>query len=140
MASADKAKLARLQSSDAATVTRALRDIKNELIGNPHKKQSYGSAGAVEGIVASASNSSSSAVWAEAAAALASLALGVPETAQQLQACEGVALLLRFMRESSEPRTIEHTGRALHIVLKVSNHSTSVQDMLAIVACQQWGM
>ena len=141
-AAADVQTLAKLQGDDPQQLASTLRCIKNQLVGNPHKKISYGSIGAVGAIVTAAGRHEDTAVWVEAAAALASITYNLPESSAQLQQADGLQFLLRMLH-SQDDRVSEHAGRALRAVLEVlpaftpfSQHSASLQTTHGTMDCK----
>lgn len=105
-------------ASDDASRARAIRLLKNQLIGNRHKKVEYLERGAVPLVVSAASQPASADVLVQGAAALASIAYRHRPAACGVHACDGVALLVALLGHEDE-RVVEHSARALHAICEV---------------------
>lgn len=107
-----------LASHDAATALRAVRTIKNQIIGNRHKKSVYIAAGALPAIVAQLQSDAARAVRVHAAAALASFSYQLDEGMEALVQAGGVDALLAML-QSDDATTVQATVRALRLVFQV---------------------
>jgi hypothetical protein len=112
--------LSSLQAAgDEVSTVQALRLIKNQLIGNKHKKLAMLQQGGASMIVSAAAAREAPEVWAEAAAALASLAYNQPEAASQICAAQGVQLFRRMLA-SQHDKAVENAARAWRVVCQVT--------------------
>ena len=113
--------LDRLKSStDAASACSALRSLKNLLIGNRHHKEAVLRLGGVPVIVATALTHHDSALWTEAAAALASIAhLHAAASCEQLKQCQGGIELLVQMLDASNPKASQSAASVLRVMCTV---------------------
>jgi hypothetical protein len=126
---ASESVLQSLQDAQTEEATlKALRTLKNQLIGNKHKKHAFFSLGAVSIVLQKAQGLNSADVHTQAAAALASLAYNNPNGAKSLRASHGVDVLIALMR-SSDGRVVENAARALREVCKVCAGSYSCSYM-----------
>jgi hypothetical protein len=111
--------IASLQASTTlASTAQALRTMKNQLIGNKHKKVAFLNQGAVPMIIAAAEANASVDVWIQAAAALASLAYKQPAAVSEIRSAGGVQLFMRMLA-SEDDKVVENAARALMVTVKV---------------------
>jgi hypothetical protein len=96
----------------------ALRVLKNQLIGNKHKKYAFFKLGVVPIVLQKVQGCNSAQVHTEAAASLASLMYNNPDGARSLLASQGIDVLIALLR-STDVRVVENAARALREVCKV---------------------
>lgn len=105
-------------AADDADRLRAIRLLKNQVIGNRHKKVEYYEHGAVRLVVSAASPPASADVLVQCAAALASMTYKYRAAAHGVEACEGIAPLVELLGHDDD-RVVEHSARALQSVCEV---------------------
>jgi hypothetical protein len=107
---------------DAPTASKALRAIKNAVIGNRHKKLAFLAANAVDVVTKAAQRRDELDVRIQAAAVLASLAHGHTQGASQMRESGVVPLLLLPMVASDCLPAVEAAARALRMLCQVLEH------------------
>lgn len=111
--------VARLGAADADQRLRAIRDVKNQIIGNKSKKLSYIKLGAVPRVVELlASSESEYGVRIQCAATVGSFAYGVDDGLQAVLDSGGVNQLIQML-SSLDERIVEAGVRALKMVFQV---------------------
>lgn len=111
--------IASLQAAtNLESTARALWTMKNQLIGNKHKKVAFLNQGAVPMIIAAAEANASVDVWIQGAAALASLAYKQPAAVAEIRSARGVQLFMRMLA-SEDDKVVENAARALVATVKV---------------------
>ena len=110
-------------SSDPDSRLKALRDIKNQVIGNKRKKGLYLQLGAVSGLVQILEHSDNTQLLIQSATAAGSLAYGSQQGAEAFLACNGLQPLLRTLW-SSDLSLVDASLRALRCVFQVRSCSS----------------
>ena len=106
-------------SSDPESRLKALRDIKNQVIGNKRKKKLYLQLGAVSGLVQILQHSENTQLLIQSVTAAGSLAYGSQQGAEAFLACNGLQPLLSTLW-STELSLVEASLRALRCVFQAS--------------------
>lgn len=141
----------RLRSSDRSTRLKAVREIKNQIIGNKNKKLSYVKLEAVPRVVELLQDSADAHLLIQSAAAVGSFAYGLEDGFRAVIASGGVQHLLKAI-SSQDSTVVEAALRALKLVwqarhttgqicgclplLNPSSHATA-QRMLHTLAAEQ---
>ncbi|GMH43090.1 hypothetical protein BSKO_11012 [Bryopsis sp. KO-2023] len=107
----------KLGSYDAETRLRAVRSLKNEIIGSKSKKLTFIGLGAVPQVVKILSSEKEGALLVQAAAALGSFAYGTEGGVRAVLDSEGVAQLLDTLSNEDE-KVIESGVRSLKMLLQ----------------------
>ena len=117
----------RLRSTDRSTRLKAVREIKNQIIGNKNKKLSYIKLEAVPRVVELLQESADAHLIVQSAAAVGSFAYGLEDGFRAVLASGGVQHLLQAV-SSQDDSVVEAALRALKLVWQVSPplKSTSV--------------
>ena len=111
--------VARLAASDADARLHAIRDVKNQIIGNKSRKLSYIKLGAVSRVVELlASPDAECGVRIQCAQTVGSFAYGVDDGLKAVLDSGGVLQLLQTL-SSIDERVVEAGVRALKMVYKV---------------------
>lgn len=110
--------LDRLRSSDRSIRLKAVRDIKNQIIGNKSKKLSYIRLQAVPEVVALLHDNADALLLVQSAAAVGSFAYGLEAGCQAVIASDGVKYLLHAV-SSHDDKVVEAALRALKLVWQV---------------------
>ena len=121
-------------SSDPESRLKALRDIKNQVIGNKRKKKLYLQLGAVSGLVQILEHSDNTQLLIQSVTAAGSLAYGSQQGAEAFLACNGLQPLLSTLW-STDLSLVEASLRALRCVFQV-NCCSSCCDHYPAVHCQ----
>ncbi|OVA19408.1 Armadillo [Macleaya cordata] len=111
--------IARLNSGDAATKLKALREVKNQIIGNKTKKLSYIKLGAVPTVVeilATAGDSDSS-ILIQSAAAIGSFACGVDAGVKAVLDCGAFPHLFRIL-SNPDDKVVDAGARSLRMIFQ----------------------
>lgn len=95
----------RLASPDPEVKLKALREVKNQIIGNRTKKLSFLKLGAVPAIASALSDSECNSILVQSAAALGSFACGFEAGVQAVLDAGVFPLLLRLLTSSDEKVT-----------------------------------
>ncbi len=107
-----------LYSNDAATRLKAIREVKNQIIGNKTKKLSYVKLGVVPRVVellASEGEHDDAAIKVQSATAVGSFAYGVPDGLRAVVDSGGVASLLQALHSEQE-KVVEASVRSLKMI------------------------
>ncbi|CAL0301725.1 unnamed protein product [Lupinus luteus] len=108
--------LERLTSSDSEIKLKAIREVKNQIIGNRTKKLSYINLGAVPSVSAALSDSDSAPnLIVQAAAALGSFACGVDAGVSAVLDAGAFPHLIRLL-SSSEEKVVDAASRSLRMI------------------------
>lgn len=107
----------RLGSTDEDTKLRALRAVKNQIIGNKTKKLSYIRLGAVPRVVDILAQGQESTMLVQSAATVGSFG-SIADGLAELQRCGGVQHLLRTLNSSDE-KVVEAGVRSLKMIFQV---------------------
>lgn len=110
--------LDKLRSGDRSIRLKAVRDIKNQIIGNKSKKLSYIKLQAVPEVVALLQDCADAHLLVQSAAAVGSFAYGVEAGRQAVLASGGVKYLLHAI-SSQDASVVEAALRALKLVWQV---------------------
>ena len=110
--------LDKLRSGDRSIRLKAVRDIKNQIIGNKSKKLSYIRLQAVPEVVALLQDCADAHLLVQSAAAVGSFAYGVEAGRQAVLASGGVKYLLHAI-SSQDASVVEAALRALKLVWQV---------------------
>eukprot|EP00879_Flechtneria_rotunda_P021002 GHRR01022122.1.p1 GENE.GHRR01022122.1~~GHRR01022122.1.p1 ORF type:complete len:201 (+),score=57.95 GHRR01022122.1:377-979(+) len=105
-----------LRSTDSAARLRAVREIKNNVIGNKYKKLQF--LHVLPLLVEVLVTSSDSEFLIQAAAAIGSLVYGVEDGVKTILACDGAVTSLLKALTSSDPRVVVAAARALKLLYK----------------------
>jgi hypothetical protein len=105
-----------IASSDAGVRLRAVKELKNQVIGNKSKKAHFVKSGAVPHLLQLLSTSSDATLLVQSATALGSLSL-VHDGARAIVQHDGLRQLLGTL-DSSDPRLVEAGLRALKLLLQ----------------------
>jgi hypothetical protein len=125
--------VARLSASDSEAKLHAIRDVKNQIIGNKSRKLSYIKLGAVPRVVELlAAPDAECGVRIQCAQTVGSFAYGVDAGIKAVLDSGGVAQLLLTL-SSPDERVVEAGVRALKMVYKVG----PAARMLPLFACWQ---
>lgn len=112
-----------LYSNDAATRLKAIREVKNQIIGNKTKKLSYVKLGVVPRVVellASEGEHDDAAIKVQSATAVGSFAYGVPDGWRAVMESGGVASLLNVALHSNQgEKVVESALRSLKMIYQV---------------------
>jgi hypothetical protein len=107
----------RLRSPEASTRLKAIREVKNQIIGNKAKKQAF-----LEVIPYLlehlAAKNADSEVVVQCAACVGSFSYGIEDGIKAIVAHDGVSVLVRALL-SSEERVVEAAARSLKLVCQV---------------------
>lgn len=114
----------RLRSSVRSTRLAAVRDIKNQIIGNKNKKLSYVKLQAVPLVVELLRETADSYLLVQSAAAVGSFAYGLEDGLRAVVASGGVQHLLQAV-SLRDDKVQEAALRALKLVWQVSPQSSS---------------
>ncbi|KAE9594134.1 hypothetical protein Lalb_Chr18g0050571 [Lupinus albus] len=108
--------LDRLTSSDSEIKLKAIREVKNQIIGNRTKNLSYINLGAVPAVAAALSDSDSATnLIVQAAAALGSFACGVDAGVSAVLEAGAFPHLIRLL-SSSEEKVVDAASRSLRMI------------------------
>ncbi|CAL0335031.1 unnamed protein product [Lupinus luteus] len=108
--------LDRLSSSDSEIKLKAVREVKNQIIGNRTKKVSYIKLGAVPAVSAVLADSdSTSNLIVQSVAALGSFACGVDAGVSAVIDAGAVPHLIRFL-SSSDGKVVDSAARSLRLI------------------------
>ncbi|KAK9154901.1 hypothetical protein Sjap_002381 [Stephania japonica] len=111
----------RLRSSDGAVKLKALRELKNQIIGNRTKKLSYIKLGTVPDVVGVLASSvgidSGSALIVESAAIIGSFACGVDAGAKAVLEAGAFPHLFRILSNPNE-KVVDTTARSLRMIFQ----------------------
>lgn len=110
-----------LYSSDPASCLKAIREVKNQIIGNKTKKLSFVKLGVVPRVVellATEGGPDDAAIKVQSATAVGSFAYGVPDGLQAVVDSGGVASLLTALH-SKEEKVVEASVRSLKMIFQV---------------------
>jgi len=120
-----------LASKDSSTRLHSLRQVRNQVIGNKHKKHQYISLGAVRRVVEILGTSGADTdALVQSATTLGSFSYGVEAGARAVLDSNGVEHLLNTLR-SSDAVVVEAGARSLKCVYQVrvrAGHGTMTQD------------
>lgn len=108
-----------LGSIDTATKLKAVRAVKNQIIGNKNKKLSYIKLGAVPRVVEILAFDTEIQLLVQSAATVGSFAYGVDDGVNAVLASDGVTHLLKTLSNSDE-NVVEAGVRALKMIYNVS--------------------
>lgn len=109
--------LERLQTSDLSTRLKAVRSIRDQVIGNRSRKLAYLKLGAVERLIELLSDpDADSLIRINCAATVGSLAYGIDDGLRAVVASGGVPNLIRLL-SSLDERVVEASVRALKMVV-----------------------
>ena len=108
----------RLRSTDRTTRLKAVRDIKNQIIGNKNKKLSYIKLEAVPRVVELLQESADAHLLVQSAAAVGSFAYGLEDGFRAVLASGGVQQLIHAV-SSPDESVVEAALRALKLVWQV---------------------
>ena len=120
----------RLRSSDRSTRLKAVREIKNQIIGNKNKKLSYVRLEAVPRVVELLQESADAHLLVQSAATVGSFAYGLEDGFRAVVACGGVQHLLQAV-SSQDDTVVEAALRALKLVWQARNVTSHNQTMSA---------
>lgn len=109
----------RLRSPDRSTRLKAVREIKNQIIGNKNKKLSYIKLEAVPRVVELLKENADAHLLVQSAATVGSFAYGLEDGFQAVVASGGVQHLLHAV-SSQDDTVVEAALRALKLVWQVS--------------------
>ncbi|KAH0872528.1 hypothetical protein HID58_069890 [Brassica napus] len=107
----------RLASSDPEVKLKALREVKNQIIGNRTKKLSFLKLGAVPAIASALSDSECNSILVQSAAALGSFACGFEAGVQAVLDAGVFPLLLRLLTSSDE-KVVDAGARSLRMIFQ----------------------
>jgi hypothetical protein len=120
---------------DEPTLVDSLRAVKNQIIGNHHKKLEYREAGLIPLVINLAESHSTRAVLLQVSAILYSMAAGGgTEAALSIEAANGPQLLCRMLTLTDTDNVILGAVRALKHVYDVSSHKPTA-DLLHVLPC-----
>jgi hypothetical protein len=126
--------VARLGATDAEQRLRAIRDVKNQIIGNKSKKLSYIKLGAVPRVVELlAASESEYGVRIQCAATVGSFAYGVDDGLRAVLESGGVSQLIQML-SSLDERIVEAGVRALKMVFQVTKIAGSYPSSFHVLA------
>lgn len=115
----------RLYSNDSTTKFKAVREVKNQIIGNKSKKLSYIKLGAVPRVVQLlASEGEPNSLKVQSAAAVGSFAYGVDDGLRAVVESGGVASLVKALYSTDE-KVVEAAVRSLKMIYQSANVPTS---------------
>ncbi|KAF3515698.1 hypothetical protein DY000_02059225 [Brassica cretica] len=107
----------RLASSDPEVKLKALREVKNQIIGNRTKKLSFLKLGAVPAIASALSDSECNSILVQSAAALGSFACGFEAGVQAVLDAGVFPRLLRLLTSSDE-KVVDAGARSLRMIVQ----------------------
>lgn len=110
--------LASMRSTDPEKRLRAVKEVKNQIIGNRHKKLSYIKLGAVPQIVELLAADSEDRLLVQCAACAGSFAYDLDDGVQALLDGGGLTQLRKMLR-SPDPAVVKAGTRSLHTVYQV---------------------
>lgn len=121
--------IARLSSAESGAKLKALREVKNQIIGNRTKKLSYVKLGAVPRIVDILAASSDAALLIQSAAAIGSFACGVDAGVSAVLDAGAFPYLVRLLSDP-DPKAVFH--------LPLSEFSNSLFSVLYAIICSNF--
>lgn len=110
-----------LYSSDASIRLKAIKEVKNQIIGNKTKKLSYVKLGVVPRVVellATEGEPDDAAIKVQSATAVGSFCYGVPDGLRAVVDSGGVASLLAALHSDKE-KVVEASVRSLKMIFQV---------------------
>ncbi|KAG7022085.1 Armadillo repeat-containing protein 8 [Cucurbita argyrosperma subsp. argyrosperma] len=107
--------VARLTAADAAVKLKALRDIKNQIIGNRTKKLSFIKLGVVPHVAAVLSSTSDPNILVQSAAVLGSFSCGVDVGVSAVLDAGAFPRLLRLLSDP-DPKVVDAGARSLRMI------------------------
>ena len=122
----------RLRSSDRSTRLKAVREIKNQIIGNKNKKLSYVKLEAVPRVVELLRESADAHLLIQSAAAVGSFAYGLEDGFRAVVASGGVQYLLQAI-SSQDSTVVEAALRALKLVWQASHTTAQTCGCLSLL-------
>lgn len=124
----------RLRSSDRSTRLKAVREIKNQIIGNKNKKLSYVELEAVPRVVELLQESADAHLLIQSAAAVGSFAYGLEDGFRAVVASGGVQYLLQAI-SSQDDTVVKAALRALKLVWQASHINLHIRGRLPTPSC-----
>jgi hypothetical protein len=114
-------------SSDANVRLRAVKDLKNQIIGNKHKKLSFIKLGAVRRIIELLASGSDANLLVQSATAVGSFGL-VDDGVKAIMQHKGIECLLNSL-SSDDPRLVEAAARSLKLIYQSVPPSPITADL-----------
>lgn len=111
--------VANLKSSDSATRLKAVRDVRNQVIGNKHRKRTFIKLELIPTIVQLLDDKREGDIAVQCATVAGSLARVDEESARALSKAGGIGILFQLL-ESKEEAVVEAGLRALNFYFEVS--------------------
>lgn len=127
----------KLRSGDRSIKLKAVRDIKNQIIGNRSKKLSYIKLKAVPDVVALLCDSGDHFLLIQSAAAVGSFAYDLEAGCQAVIASDGVKHLLHAM-SSQDDKVVEAALRALKLVWQVISSLSTNSNCTLFATAKTW--
>eukprot|EP00892_Ulva_mutabilis_P011595 jgi/Ulvmu1/8808/UM048_0063.1 len=118
-------------AADEAALVSVLRNYKNQIIGNKHKKAEFQAEGIIPAVIQLASQHEAYAVWQQIAAIVYSMAAGGgPESVQAIQEAHGPDMLLQMLCAEGEGSEQVVLGSARALTALYDHPSVGVAPLL----------
>lgn len=114
-----------LQAQDVATRLKAVRELKNQIIGNKFKKLQHLHLVPLLLELVSSNSSSNAELQIQAISTLGSLAYGVEDGVQAIVAANGIQAIVSAL-ESGDQRVVVAAARSLKLLYQVGTHTVCI--------------